>query len=955
MKYTSFISKKFLQIIVLMGLIFTLVACGKDNSDGFNVVSSIDPSSIVMEDNIVRFTATGENGMTIRFQGIGVTVEEDCLIFDAGAQLFSLDYMGKLNEVTIEVDDKGIDGNVDYGPAYANSASLENMTELRTGFAWSVRLFDKTTTLSITECDTGFLALLINAGKEVKVKEITLDYDATVPQVYLNDLDPMGEIAQLLDSYAIDWQSSGSFSNNVDTRMIALQKIENEGVLRSDLVEGIDRSSIVTEGNKTFFSVNMCDGAVVRFEGKNIEIVDEGIKMNGFSEITSLDAIGKIYGYFPTLCSTQPYEAQDWFTVGYGYTYSDTKNSVDNAESVHTWGVKGFDVTDMNGENILDVVVYEPNFVYVCSSEYNIGSYVLSNLLVCYDPTEKITGINAAKLNADFASVYLEGEKYDASIEQSADLENGNINFYLVLEPDTEVADINADHLAINYVPSEFFKVGALKDANGNELDKKNAIITNGCSLDVTIGDYMVQVPLETVEQYTGAKTMHDLVPYAYSEAVGDLNTLVVPVIWADQTHMANEDTLQFFRAGMGRIIDEKGNVTDYSDTTDEQFSLSEYFDIASYGKMKITSFITDWYYSTENFADVYSVSPDETYANNIMDWVRETYPDMDFSKYDKDGNGYVDSMIILNAGVRESDDIFIIAYEGAINYRHSYYGDLAGTQDAPRVNTYSTVGYKWLEKDYATIIHEFSHGFGLIDYYDVNYSGIDAVGSFDMQSASVGDWNCYSKLAVGWMEPQVVEGLTSGQSVEYTIGSSALVGDVILIPAKGKTYDGPFGEYIMIDLFTDDGVNEFDASLANKGFNLENAAGVRISHVNAAMEKRTNTVASVYNESGNQEYTIGTIHFANDYRNDAMGRYNVEVIQSGGKNTFTDLKKLDTLLSKDDFFYAGDKFDVADYKEFFYEGLMDDGSEFGYIVEILSIGTNNSGEKTATIRVTAK
>lgn len=73
------------------------------------------------------------------------------------------------------------------------------MTELCTGFAWGLGLSDKATTLSVTECDTGFLALLINAGKEVKVKEISLDFDTTVPQVYLNDLDQMGEIATLLE------------------------------------------------------------------------------------------------------------------------------------------------------------------------------------------------------------------------------------------------------------------------------------------------------------------------------------------------------------------------------------------------------------------------------------------------------------------------------------------------------------------------------------------------------------------------------------------------------------------------------------------------------------------------------------------------------------------------------------------------------------------------------------
>ena len=217
------------------------------------------------------------------------------------------------------------------------------------------------------------------------------------------------------------------------------------------------------------------------------------------------------------------------------------------------------------------------------------------------------------------------------------------------------------------------------------------------------------------------------------------------------------------------------------------------------------------------------------------------------------------------------------------------------------------------------------------------------------MQSGSYGDWNAYSKLAVGWMDPQIVEGLASGEFVEYTIGSSALTDDVIIIPAAGSEYDGPFSEYVMIDLFTDDGVNEYDAD----AMGLANAAGVRISHVNANMEKRTNTIDSVVNPGESAEYTIGTIHIPNSYNE--SGHYNIEVIQAGGDNTFTDLANLNPQLTKEDLFYAGATFTVDDYDEFFNDGLMDDGSAFGYTVEVVSIGTDASGVHTATIRITAK
>lgn len=59
--------------------------------------------------------------------------------------------------------------------------------------------------------------------------------------------------------------------------------------------------------------------------------------------------------------------------------------------------------------------------------------------------------------------------------------------------------------------------------------------------------------------------------------------------------------------------------------------------------------------------------------------------------------------------------------------------------------------------------------------------------------------------------------------------------------------------------------------------------------------------------------------------------------------------------MKADDLFYEGDTFTVEDYDEFFYNGLMDDGSVFGYTVQIVSIGNDANGIPTATIRITAQ
>ena len=745
-------------------------------------------------------------------------------------------------------------------------------------------------------------------------------------------------------------KNQSSYKSSSEEDLLLQEKLEDPNTIMSDIIAGIDHDSIVQDGDTTYFSSVMSDGAVVRFEGQDIDISEKGIRFYPTSKLTSLDALGKIYAYYPTVENYESY-SNEVLDFGYGYTYSASKTSVDHAYEVHTYSIGGGYIPELNGEAWMNTVIFEPNFVYMSGNTLNgEGSYVVSSLKTYYDPTEKVTAMREAKMYTDFTGFYLVGDIYDSSNEKLDDPYELNLYYYLIVAPDTEAATLDSPAGSIWSMPSAFYEVGALRDENGNEVDKSTPLKA-GYTLDLTIGDYTIPLHLTIVEQYEGAYTMNDLVPYAYPEALGQMDTLVVPVVWADQTDMANEDTLDLFREGIGRIVDVSGNVTDYSATDDEKFSLSEYYDIASYGKMKITSFMTDWYYSDENFADVWALPPDEKYANDIMDWVRNTYPDMDWSKYDKDGNGYVDSMVILNAGV--NDETYIISYSGAINYRSSYFGDYAGTQDAPRVNVYTTVGYNWLTNDYSTLIHEYAHGLGLIDYYDVTYSGIDAVGSLDMQSANAGDWNCYSKLAVGWMEPTVVEGLASGESVEYTIGASSLTDDVIIIPAAGTQYSGPFSEYVMIDLLTMDGANEYGTEV----FGLDGVQGVRISHVNAVMEVHTEEVTSMIDGSS-AEYTVGTIHYANNFKNSDKGRYNLEVIQAGGDNTFTDLsnlKELDTMLAADDLFYAGDSFDVEDYDEFFYNGLMDDGSEFGYTVKVVSIKKDANGVPQATIRVTAK
>jgi len=917
----------------------------------WDVIASIDPASVKQDGVFINFTAKTPAGKTAHFQGIGITVTKNQFIMEPGSKLFLLDHVGKV--LGTKITSKR-DGNaIDVGVGYSNKASVDSMTKLKAGFSGAGIEFEKTMVWNVDHYNASFLGVKVPSTQteSMELEELLINYDPNKKQVLYSELSASSDALQLVTNANIDWTNPKNLRYGPDVETLAKMKLEEAGTLKCDIIAGIDRSSIKVKGSTTFFNSVMSDGTVVRFEAENIDITDEGITIRPNSKVTSLDAVGKIFAYTAHVKDGEKYtDGNAAFNFSYAYTYSAKKTSVDKASQIHSHPFAGM-VAMHDNDRLLSAMVYEPNFICFEGNSYYDGNIVVTSIEVIYNPAEKVTAMVDVDLSLDFTTAYLEGELYNQNMEGMADASAGVYNFYLLLKPDTPCSYIGESD-CIWFVPSEFYKVGSLRDASGKILDKATAKVAKGTTLDITVGDYDLNLELDVIERYAGAQTMNELVPYGFPDALGVNNTLVIPVAWADQKANANDETLALYRKNIGRVMDANGNITDYSDSKDAEFSLSEYFDIASYGKLTVNSFMTDWYYSDKNFADVELNAPDKAYGDEILEWVKKTYPNLDWSKFDQDGNGYVDSIVIINSGVSQRDGYNIISFGGAIHYRHSYYGDYAGTPDNPNANTYVTINDNFLKKEGAdTLIHEFTHNFGIIDYYDVTYSGINAVGHYDMQSDNKGDWNAYSKLAVGWMEPTVVEGLKSGESKEFTIGSLALTNDVIIIPTAGAKYDGPFSEYIMIDLLSADGVNKYDA----KEFDLDNVTGIRISHVNANMEKRTMEIESKTNPGQIDVYDIGTVHVANDYKDDGLGRYNIEVIQSGKKNTFTNKNSDDNTLSAEDLFYKGDKFTVEGYKEFFYNGLMDDGSKFGYTVEIVSIGKDANGNPTATVRVTAQ
>jgi len=721
----------------------------------------------------------------------------------------------------------------------------------------------------------------------------------------------------------------------------------------------MDTLQTLADGTVTFTAVGP-DGGEIRFSGKGIHVSEGAITFEPDGMLISLDAIGRIcYMDYTVQENLSP---ENFIECSGGYTFNDT-TSVDSMEQLYFCRASGRHVRIPEGAGVEEPMATmwtQPNFFRCDAYDLNTASFTLSELKVGYDTATYCTPIRNLFVNSeshDFANVYREGMRYDENLE-IFDAESKNFSFDLVMQPELldlapetnleeKFAEASYGISAIDCIETDcgLINVGNLLDAEGNVLDKSCASVTPECRLEVEIAGTTYQVGLPVVARGgESLQTIHDLGSVRVPYAVGELNALVIPIMWQDQPQNATEQELEFFRAKLGRVADMGGTAQDYSE---DNMAFSRYFDLASYGKLSITSYMTDWYPAPYDFEEkiyCYLNSPEDTLPKEVEQWVYESYPDTDWSRFDKDGDGAFDAVILLNTGRDGDDSVVMAGYEYGLYYSGTLYAEDFGTAQKPKINGFTSINIERLEEPGHVLVHEFGHNLGLIDYYDVTYSGINAIGTYDMQSDNSGDWNAFSKYIVGWLEPTVVQGLNSGESVDITIGSMATTGDAIVIPTAGTAHEGPFNEYILIDLFADDGLH----AGASGYYGLTGVKGIRIYHVNASMID----TSKVYNTNYATEESFLRQAFVNAYQE--AGMYQLELLQNGGINTFT-VQNSRMTVAPEDLFYAGDVFDVADYGEFLRGGLMDSGKEWGYTAEVVSIDTNADGEATATLRITRK
>jgi len=195
--------------------------------------------------------------------------------------------------------------------------------------------------------------------------------------------------------------------------------------------------------------------------------------------------------------------------------------------------------------------------------------------------------------------------------------------------------------------------------------------------------------------------------------------------------------------------FDEQFNQQGYSENQ-HIGSVRDYFLDQSYGQLDLNIDVVGPYTVSQNMSYYGQNGSDgnDKYAGNLVaEACKLAYQDgVDFSKYDWDGDGEIEQVVVIYSGYGESSG----AAENTI-WPHQYYLSYSDygqslTYSGKKIDTYAVFaelyGTSGSRLDgIGTFCHEYSHCLGLPDFYDTsNYTE-----NFGMSTWSLLDYGCYN------------------------------------------------------------------------------------------------------------------------------------------------------------------------------------------------------------------
>ncbi|MCR5607874.1 MAG: hypothetical protein K6G26_02285 [Lachnospiraceae bacterium] len=243
--------------------------------------------------------------------------------------------------------------------------------------------------------------------------------------------------------------------------------------------------------------------------------------------------------------------------------------------------------------------------------------------------------------------------------------------------------------------------------------------------------------------------------------------------------------------------------------------SMSTFVNNASYGTLKLTGDV--YFYTTKNGIESYKDKG--SYEKLAMEILNSVDGTVDYSKYDSDKDGYIDSFTLNIIG---NDDY--------------WYGCQATWWDNPSYSLDGVKPYNFIINDASPVkgnedyyvkemCHEFGHCMGLPDYYKYNtadFENMKGIAGSSVMEDMNGDYLMVSKLLLGWLKKNDVS-VYAGGSKSYTLHSAQKSGECIIVPRNYTTDDSVYtSEFFII---------QYDTPDKNMASYLNNTSGLRIIH----------------------------------------------------------------------------------------------------------------------------
>lgn len=254
--------------------------------------------------------------------------------------------------------------------------------------------------------------------------------------------------------------------------------------------------------------------------------------------------------------------------------------------------------------------------------------------------------------------------------------------------------------------------------------------------------------------------------------STGSPNVLVILVEFND-TPFTTANAYEYFE----NMLNQKGFSTNGANGSVldfmEQNSYGKFtpkFDL--YGPVKVSKNMA--YYGGNDYS-----GNDKAPEEMVIEACQLLDDQIDFSKYDNDGDGIVDNIYVFYAGYGEADTPSTTRFANTI-WPHSY--NLSYTRnlslDGVKLDRYACsneIDYTTKKADgVGTFCHEFSHVMGLPDLYDVRYtiygtqgelqptpgtwSTLDG-GPYNNNGRTPPNYGVFERYSLGWLEPKRFSG----------------------------------------------------------------------------------------------------------------------------------------------------------------------------------------------------